>query len=92
MVLIFLNMVAMMVETAEQSEEKTQILYWINNVFICIFTGECLLKFIALRHYFFTNGWNIFDLIVVILSIIGRPCISFVHQKVIKYLYCFRLV
>ncbi|XP_055360961.1 sodium channel, voltage-gated, type I-like, alpha [Betta splendens] len=71
MVLIFLNMVAMMVETAETTEEKTRTLYCINNVFICIFTGECLLKMIALRHYFFTNGWNVFDFIVVILSIIG---------------------
>ncbi|XP_031154177.1 sodium channel, voltage-gated, type I-like, alpha isoform X2 [Sander lucioperca] len=71
MVLIWLNMVAMMVETEDQSKQKDNILYWINVVFIIIFTGECLLKMIALRHYFFTNGWNVFDFIVVILSIIG---------------------
>ncbi|XP_042350013.1 sodium channel, voltage-gated, type I-like, alpha [Plectropomus leopardus] len=71
MVLIWLNMVAMMVETEEQSKQKEDILYWINLVFIIIFTGECLLKMIALRQYFFTNGWNVFDFIVVILSIIG---------------------
>uniref|UniRef100_A0A674PNM9 Sodium channel protein n=1 Tax=Takifugu rubripes TaxID=31033 RepID=A0A674PNM9_TAKRU len=71
MVLIWLNMVTMMVETADQSEEMGRILYNINVVFIVIFTGECLLKMISLRHYFFTNGWNIFDFIVVILSIIG---------------------
>ncbi|XP_029315241.1 sodium channel, voltage-gated, type I-like, alpha [Cottoperca gobio] len=71
MVLIWLNMVTMMVETEDQTPEKTEILYWINCVFIIIFTGECLLKMIALRHYFFTNGWNVFDFIVVILSIIG---------------------
>ncbi|XP_024919317.1 sodium channel, voltage-gated, type I-like, alpha isoform X2 [Cynoglossus semilaevis] len=71
MVLISLNMVAMMVETDEESHEKENILYYINVVFIGIFTGECLLKMISLRHYFFTNGWNIFDFIVVILSIIG---------------------
>ncbi|XP_058478816.1 sodium channel, voltage-gated, type I-like, alpha isoform X2 [Solea solea] len=71
MVLIWLNMVAMMVETDDQSDEMEDILYYINIVFISIFTGECLLKMISLRHYFFTNGWNIFDFIVVILSIIG---------------------
>ncbi|XP_071329963.1 sodium channel, voltage-gated, type I-like, alpha isoform X1 [Trachinotus anak] len=71
MVLIWLNMVAMMVETADQSKEKDNILYWINVVFICIFTGECLLKMISLRQYYFTNGWNIFDFIIVILSIAG---------------------
>ncbi|XP_060944186.1 sodium channel, voltage-gated, type I-like, alpha isoform X4 [Limanda limanda] len=71
MVLIWLNMVTMMVETEDQSEEKKDTLAKINVVFICIFSGECLLKMISLRHYFFTNGWNIFDFIVVILSIIG---------------------
>uniref|UniRef100_A0A8D3DN37 Sodium channel protein n=1 Tax=Scophthalmus maximus TaxID=52904 RepID=A0A8D3DN37_SCOMX len=71
MVLIWLNMVTMMVETDDQSEKKANILNKINIVFICIFTGECLLKMISLRQYFFTNGWNIFDFIVVILSIIG---------------------
>lgn len=64
-------MVTMMVETADQSKDMDRILYNINVVFIVIFTGECLLKMISLRHYFFTNGWNIFDFIVVILSIIG---------------------
>uniref|UniRef100_A0A3B4ARS1 Sodium channel protein n=1 Tax=Periophthalmus magnuspinnatus TaxID=409849 RepID=A0A3B4ARS1_9GOBI len=81
MVLIWLNMVAMMVETAEQSEEKTNVLYVINNIFICIFTGECLLKMIALRQYYFTNGWNIFDFVVVILSIIGM----FLSELIQKY-------
>ncbi|XP_061579555.1 sodium channel, voltage-gated, type I-like, alpha [Cololabis saira] len=71
MVLIWLNMVTMMVETAEQSDEKAVVLRKINIVFIVIFAGECLLKMISLRQYFFMNGWNIFDLIVVILSIIG---------------------
>ncbi|XP_077584847.1 sodium channel, voltage-gated, type I-like, alpha isoform X2 [Stigmatopora nigra] len=71
MVLIWLNMVAMMVETDDQSDQKKEILGWINGVFICVFTGECLVKMIALRQYFFTNGWNVFDFIVVVLSIIG---------------------
>uniref|UniRef100_A0AAQ4Q2H4 Sodium channel protein n=1 Tax=Gasterosteus aculeatus aculeatus TaxID=481459 RepID=A0AAQ4Q2H4_GASAC len=71
MVLIWLNMVAMMVETDDQSAETTEVLHKINIFFIIIFTGECLLKMISLRHYFFTNGWNVFDFIVVVLSIIG---------------------
>lgn len=64
-------MVAMMVETDDQSAETTEVLRKINIFFIIIFTGECLLKMISLRHYFFTNGWNVFDFIVVVLSIIG---------------------
>ncbi|XP_034041830.1 sodium channel, voltage-gated, type I-like, alpha isoform X1 [Thalassophryne amazonica] len=71
MVLIWLNMVAMMVETADQTKTMKDTLGHINVFFIVVFTGECLLKMIALRQYYFTNGWNIFDFIVVILSIIG---------------------
>ncbi|XP_040918189.1 sodium channel protein type 4 subunit alpha B isoform X2 [Toxotes jaculatrix] len=71
MVLICLNMVTMMVETDEQSQEKEIILYWVNLVFIIIFTTECSLKIIALRQHYFAVGWNIFDFVVVILSIVG---------------------
>uniref|UniRef100_A0A8D0S5S3 Sodium channel protein n=1 Tax=Sus scrofa TaxID=9823 RepID=A0A8D0S5S3_PIG len=71
MMLICLNMVTMMVETDEQSQLKVDILYTINMVFIIVFTGECLLKMLALRQYYFTVGWNIFDFVVVILSIVG---------------------
>ncbi|XP_036287792.1 sodium channel protein type 10 subunit alpha isoform X1 [Pipistrellus kuhlii] len=69
MVLICLNMITMMVETDDQSEEKTKILNKINQFFVAVFTGECVLKMFALRQYFFLNGWNVFDFIVVVLSI-----------------------
>uniref|UniRef100_A0A8C4M419 Sodium channel protein n=1 Tax=Equus asinus asinus TaxID=83772 RepID=A0A8C4M419_EQUAS len=71
MILICLNMVTMMVETDDQSQLKVDILYNINMVFIIVFTGECVLKMFALRQYYFTVGWNIFDFVVVILSIVG---------------------
>ncbi|KAJ4934788.1 hypothetical protein JOQ06_007570 [Pogonophryne albipinna] len=71
MILICLNMVTMMVETDDQSDETENVLYWVNFIFIFVFTTEFLLKLFALRHYYFTNGWNIFDVVVVILSIVG---------------------
>uniref|UniRef100_A0A3Q3QHN2 Sodium channel protein n=1 Tax=Monopterus albus TaxID=43700 RepID=A0A3Q3QHN2_MONAL len=71
MVLICLNMVTMMVETDNQSVEKEDFLFKLNVAFIAVFTGECVLKLFALRQYFFTSGWNIFDFVVVILSIAG---------------------
>ncbi|MGH0152497.1 UNVERIFIED_CONTAM: hypothetical protein FKN15_042665, partial [Acipenser sinensis] len=71
MILICLNMVTMMVETDEQPEHMESILHYINVAFIVIFSGECCLKLIALRCYYFTIGWNIFDFVVVILSIVG---------------------
>ncbi|XP_039223004.1 sodium channel protein type 5 subunit alpha-like isoform X5 [Crotalus tigris] len=80
MLLICLNMVTMMVETDDQSPEKVNILYRINMVFVAIFTAECIFKMTALRHYYFTNGWNIFDFVVVILSIVGSV-LSDIIQK-----------
>ncbi|NXW73788.1 SCN5A protein, partial [Hirundo rustica] len=69
--LICLNMITMMVETYEQSEKKTNILNKINILFVTIFTAECVLKLLALRQYYFSNAWNIFDLVVVIMSIVA---------------------
>lgn len=77
MMLIIVNMVTMMVETDEQSERMESILNMINLVFIVIFTTECLIKIFALRCYFFTIAWNIFDFVVIILSIVGKNA----HQK-----------
>lgn len=72
MILICLNMVTMMVETDDQTDYAENVLYWVNVVFIAFFTSECVLKLFALRHYYFTIGWNIFDFVVVILSIVGK--------------------
>uniref|UniRef100_A0A7M4G331 Sodium channel protein n=1 Tax=Crocodylus porosus TaxID=8502 RepID=A0A7M4G331_CROPO len=81
MILICLNMVTMMVETDDQSKDMETILSRINLVFIILFTGECVLKLISLRHYYFTIGWNIFDFVVVILSIVGM----FLAELIEKY-------
>ncbi|XP_009694249.1 PREDICTED: sodium channel protein type 5 subunit alpha-like, partial [Cariama cristata] len=70
MILICLNMITMMVETYEQSETKAHILSKINILFVAIFTAECVLKLMALRQYYFSNAWNIFDLVVVIMSLV----------------------
>ncbi|NWS56287.1 SCN5A protein, partial [Chunga burmeisteri] len=66
---ICLNMVIMMAENSQNGIKD--ILNKINFVFVAIFTGECVIKILALRHYFFTSGWNIFDLAVVVLSLVS---------------------
>ncbi|XP_075055396.1 sodium channel protein type 8 subunit alpha [Mixophyes fleayi] len=81
MILICLNMVTMMVETDDQTDYAENVLYWVNVVFIIFFTTECVLKLTALRHYYFTVGWNIFDFVVVILSIVGM----FLADLITKY-------
>ncbi|XP_038645635.1 sodium channel, voltage-gated, type I-like, alpha isoform X3 [Scyliorhinus canicula] len=81
MILICLNMVTMMVETEDQSIKMDDVLHWVNMVFIVLFTSECVLKLIALRYYYFTIGWNTFDFVVVILSIVGM----FLAEIIEKY-------
>ncbi|XP_042325977.1 sodium channel protein type 1 subunit alpha isoform X1 [Sceloporus undulatus] len=81
MILICLNMITMMVETDDQSVQTEEVLYRINLIFIVLFSGECVLKLISLRYYYFTIGWNIFDFVVVILSIVGM----FLAEIIEKY-------
>lgn len=71
-ILIILNMVSMMAETHEQPEHMQRILNYLNLAFVVIFTIECLIKVFALRQYYFTNGWNLFDCVVVVLSIVSK--------------------
>uniref|UniRef100_U3JW60 Sodium channel protein n=1 Tax=Ficedula albicollis TaxID=59894 RepID=U3JW60_FICAL len=83
--LICLNMITMMVETYEQSETKTNVLSKINILFVTIFTAECVLKLLALRQYYFSNAWNIFDLVVVIMSLVGSSLSSLVIGKAFEH-------
>lgn len=71
-VLIFLNLVTMMVETEQQSLMKEMILYWLRFVFILIFLIEFLLKISSLRKHYFACGWNILDFVVLVASITGE--------------------
>ncbi|XP_074595082.1 sodium voltage-gated channel paralytic isoform X1 [Brevipalpus obovatus] len=68
---IMLNMLVMALDHYGASQFTENILESCNLFFIAIFTAECLLKLFALRYYYFREPWNIFDFIIVILSIAG---------------------
>nr|KAF6421154.1 sodium voltage-gated channel alpha subunit 11 [Molossus molossus] len=70
-VLILLNSVCMMAESYGQGADVTATLEYLNLGFVAIFTVECLIKIFALRQYYFTNGWNLFDCVIVVLSIVS---------------------
>ncbi len=61
----------MMCDHYQQSPEWTFVLDNFNLFFIVIFTAEMLLKIFALRQHYFTEPWNLFDFVVVILSLGG---------------------
>nr|XP_039264940.1 sodium channel protein type 3 subunit alpha-like isoform X4 [Styela clava]XP_039264941.1 sodium channel protein type 3 subunit alpha-like isoform X4 [Styela clava]XP_039264942.1 sodium channel protein type 3 subunit alpha-like isoform X4 [Styela clava]XP_039264944.1 sodium channel protein type 3 subunit alpha-like isoform X4 [Styela clava]XP_039264945.1 sodium channel protein type 3 subunit alpha-like isoform X4 [Styela clava] len=72
MAMILLNMVVMAVEHYDMSQEMSDVLGNFNLFFICIFFVEAVLKLIGLRWYYFTVPWNVFDIIVVVVSIIVK--------------------
>ncbi|XP_074145331.1 sodium channel protein type 11 subunit alpha [Sminthopsis crassicaudata] len=86
--LICLNMVTMMAETDSPegpNPQKAQLLETLNSFFVVIFTVECLLKIFALRQFYFANGWNLFDCVVVVLSVISLLVSQLEKHKTIPF-------
>jgi voltage-gated sodium channel type II alpha len=71
MLFIGFNMLTMTMDHYQQSESFTLMLDVLNTIFIVIFSSECLMKIFALRYHYFKEPWNLFDFVVVILSILG---------------------
>lgn len=72
MLFIGLNMLTMTLDHYQQTATFSNVLDYLNMIFIVIFTSECLLKIFALRYHYFKEPWNLFDFVVVILSILGN--------------------
>ncbi|XP_060036392.1 sodium channel protein type 11 subunit alpha [Erinaceus europaeus] len=83
--LIVLNMICMMAESHRQSLAMKDTLENLNLLFVVIFTIECLIKIFALRQYYFTNGWNLFDCVVVVLSIVSLMVSALEKQSQIRF-------
>ena len=61
--------ITMCMEHYQQTVQWSFFLDNCNVFFIVVFTTEMLLKMFALRFYYFKIGWNIFDFVVVMLSL-----------------------
>ncbi|WP_339748435.1 ion transporter [uncultured Maricaulis sp.] len=68
----------------------TDILPLIDQIVIAIFLIELALKLIAYRLRFFTSGWNWFDLIVILVSVVPMAG-SFSVLRSLRILRAFRL-
>ncbi|XP_043273603.1 sodium channel protein para isoform X4 [Venturia canescens] len=71
MLFIGFNMLTMTMDHYQQSDAFSNVLDYLNMIFIVIFSSECLMKIFALRYHYFKEPWNLFDFVVVILSILG---------------------
>ncbi|XP_068595957.1 sodium channel protein type 4 subunit alpha B-like [Brachionichthys hirsutus] len=87
---IFLNILALMLETEDMSAEKEEIMYWILFICIVIYVIELILKIIALRRHYFTDWLNVLDFIVVFLSFSGL-FITDLMEKYFVTTSCFAL-
>lgn len=72
MLFIGLNMLTMTMDHYKQTATFSMVLDYLNMIFIVIFSTECMMKMFALRYHYFTEPWNLFDSVVVILSILGK--------------------
>ena len=72
MVIIVMNTVVLMTETEHDGSSKKFALDVLNYIFTAAFAVEALIKIGALypRRYF-SSGWNVFDFIIVVTSILG---------------------
>ncbi|MGH0191346.1 UNVERIFIED_CONTAM: hypothetical protein FKN15_064848 [Acipenser sinensis] len=55
-----------------QSDSFVQAQDMVSLVFTSLFTAEAVLKLLGLRLYYFTRPWNVFDILVVTVSIVGN--------------------
>lgn len=81
MILIGFNMVLMMCDHYQMSAAWENGLGFLNSVFVGVFTAESCLKMFALRHNYFKEPWNLFDVVVVFMSVAGM----FLSDLIEKY-------
>ena len=70
-VLISLNMIVMAIEHYNQTDAVKESLKILNIIFTMVFVLEAIVKLLGLRWHYFRVPWNIFDFLVVLMSIIG---------------------
>jgi len=69
--IILINTVTMALQAIKSINSKyAWYLAIIDQIFLVIYIWECLLKLYAWRLYYFKSGWNIFDFIIVLISIV----------------------
>merc|ERR1719414_1213748 len=76
----------------KQSETYRQTLHYMNFTFTMCFTFECVLKLIAFGYKsYFKDGWNMFDFITVVGSIVDALMVEFAKNFInVGFLRLFR--
>jgi hypothetical protein len=67
---IIANTIVLMIKWYAMSDAVVDAIQLINYVFMAIFTVEAIIKIFAMRRNYFKIGWNIFDFVVVVGTIL----------------------
>jgi sodium/hydrogen exchanger 10/11 len=67
--IITLNGACTIAELATTDTLAAQVLEYINYVFVAIYIVEAFLKIVGLRKYYFLSKWNLFDLLILAVSL-----------------------
>jgi len=76
-IIIVLNMILNAAEYFNEGLEYENIVNVVNTIFVTLYGLESLFKIIGLRLHFFRDYWNIFDLLINILSVICKFFMKF---------------
>ncbi len=81
LLVIVINAIVLGLETSKPLMAKFgNILLWIDSICLTIFIIEIGLKFIALHWRFFKSGWNVFDFLIIGISLVpGANAMSVVR-------------
>jgi hypothetical protein len=68
---IILNTVVLALKWYNMSDSISSVTEKLNYFFSAVFTLEAAIKIVALKGNYFKEGWNLFDFVIVIGTIIG---------------------
>ncbi len=72
LLVIILNAITMGIEVSvDSSSDVAHVISMLDTVFLGIYVIELLLKFIVFKVGFFKDAWNVFDLLIVITSLLS---------------------
>lgn len=71
LVCIVLNSICLSITWYGQPDSLFDAMELINLVFTLIYTIEMFIKLIAFKKYYFNDGWNNFDFLIVLTAWIG---------------------
>lgn len=67
---IVINMIGTIIELSLKNRTGLLVLQYLNYVFCAIYIVEAVTKLTGLRHHYFLSKWNIFDFIILIISLV----------------------